>query len=244
MDTSSAAPQAASAAAAKGGRLRSVTMIVIFDIAAPLAAYNVLRSAGMAAVTSLLLSGVFPAIPVGIGAIRHRRLEVVGALVLAGILVGTALGLVSRNARLVLVEGSVPTGVFAVALLGSLLARQPLMFGFAREFTGPDTAKGREMTMLWEHYEGFRRVFRIMTAAWGVAFLVEAALRVAVVLNVSTGTALMVSKITPFAFAGILFAWTVAYGARNRKKAVRMIAAGELTLPGPAQSRSREEHAG
>jgi hypothetical protein len=144
----------------------------------------------------------------------------------------------------VLVEGSVPTGVFAVALLGSLLARQPLMFGFAREFTGPDTAKGREMTMLWEHYEGFRRVFRIMTAAWGVAFLVEAALRVVVVLNVSTGTALVVSKITPFAFVGILFAWTVAYGARNRKKAVRMIAAGELTLPGPAQSRSREEHAG
>jgi intracellular septation protein A len=236
MDTGSDATQTARTGAANGGRLRVVTMIVIFDVAAPLAAYSGLRSAGLSAVTSLLLSGVFPAVPVSIDAIRHRRLEVVGALVLAGILVGTVLGLISGNARLLLVEGSVPTAVFAVGLLGSLLAPQPLMFRFAREFVGPDTAKGREMSMLWQHYEGFRHVFRIMTAVWGVAFLIEAALRVVVVLNASTGTALLISKVSPFVFVGILLAWTVAYGARDRKRAVRMIAAGDLTLPGQPQA--------
>ena len=125
MGTSSDARQAAAGPAAKGGRLRSVTMIVIFDIAAPLVAYNLLRSAGLTAVTALLLSGVFPALGVAIGIIRHRRLDVVGAVVLAGIIVGTVLGLVTHSARLVLVEGSVPTAVFGVACLGSLWARRP-----------------------------------------------------------------------------------------------------------------------
>ena len=82
----------------------------MFDIAAPLAAYNGLRPAGLSAVSALLLSGVFPAVGVAIGAARSRRLDAVGALVLTGIAMGTALGLVSHSARLVLVEGSVPTG--------------------------------------------------------------------------------------------------------------------------------------
>lgn len=238
MATSSDPSRTGGTAAASSGRFRNLAMIVIFDIGAPLGAYSALRSAGMSTVTSLLLSGVFPATHVCIDAIRRRRLEVVGALVLAGILVGTVLGLISHNARLLLVEGSVPTGVFAVALLGSLLTSRPLMFRLATEFIGPDTAKGREMTMLWQRYEGFRRIFRIITAVWGAAFVIEAALRVVVAFNASTGTALAISTATPFVFLGILSAWTLAYGRRNRKRAERMVASGEMTLPGLAESPS------
>jgi hypothetical protein len=206
------------------GRLRSMAMIVIFDIAAPLAAYNFLRAAGLSTVTALVLSGVFPAVGVAISAIQNRRLEAIGVLVLAGIAVGTILGLVSHNARLVLVEGSVPTGVFGFACLGSLWASRPLMFTFALEFAGPDSPKGREMTGLWQH-AGFRHVIRVITAVWGVGFLVEAALRVFIVYNTSTGTALAISKVMPFVFAGILSAWTVGYGAHHRKKGEHMAAA-------------------
>jgi hypothetical protein len=124
----------------------------------------------------------------------------------------------------VLVEGSVPTAVFGVACLGSLWARRPLMFSFAREFTGPDTAQGREMTRLWQ-YEGYRRVFRVITAVWGVAFLLEAALRVLIAYNTSAGTALTISKVTPFLFFGVLSAWTIAYGRHHKKKGERMAAA-------------------
>lgn len=208
-------------------RLRPIAMIVIFDIAAPLAAYALLRSAGMTAVTALLLSGAFPALGVAVGVIRHRRLDVVGTLVLAGIIVGTALGLVSHSARLVLVEGSVPTGVLGAACLGSLCTRRPLMFSFALEFTGQDTDQGREMTSLWQH-EGYRRVFRVITAVWGTGFLLEAALRVAIVFNASTGTALVSSKITPILWAAALSAWTVAYGVRQKKKGERSAASVEI----------------
>ena len=77
-------------------------MIAVFDVAGPLVAYNLLRSAGFSSVSALVLSGVFPAAGVIIGIIEHRRVDALGILVLAGIAVGAVLGLVSHNARLVL----------------------------------------------------------------------------------------------------------------------------------------------
>lgn len=200
-----------------GSRFRSIMKIVVFDVAGPFAAYTALRSAGLTTVTALLLSGVFPALGVAIGAIQSRRLEVVGVLVLAGIAVGVVVGLASHSARLVLVEGSVPTAVFGVACLASLWARRPLMFSFALEFNGPGTAKGREMTRLWQ-YDGFRHVFRVITVVWGVGFLLEAGVRVVIAYHASTGAALASSKVMPFVVAGILSAWTVGYGAYRKKK--------------------------
>ena len=231
MDTSRDAGQGAENVPVKGGRLRSISMIVVFDIAAPLATYYLLRSAGLTAVDALLISGVFPAVGVGMSALRNRRLDVIGALVLAGIGVGTVLGLAFNSPRLLLVEGLVPTGIFGVACLGSLRARRPLMFTFALEFTGPDTSQGREMVQLWE-FEGYRRVFRTITAVWGCGFLFEAALRIFIVYNTSTGTALTLSKITPFVFVGIFSAWTLGYGTYQKRKGERMAAMAGITLPG------------
>jgi len=208
-------------------------MIAVFDVAGPLVAYKVLRSEGLTAVTALLASGVFPALGLAIRAVWHRRLDVVGAVVLAGIIVGAVLGLVSHSARLVLVEGSVPTAVFGVACLGSLSAQRPLVYSLALEFVGPDTAKGREMTLFWQH-EGFRRSFRVITAVWGAAFLLEAALRVVIVYSTSTGTALAISTVTPFVFAGTMVAWTIGYGALQKKKTERM-AGDPNRIPGPSQ---------
>lgn len=206
------------------GRFRSLAMTVIFDVAAPLAAYSLLRSHGVPAVTALLLGGVFPALHVATGAIRNRRLDAVGTLVLAGIAAGAVAGLISHSARLLLAEGSVPTVIFGGACLGSLWARRPLMFSLALEFTGPDTARGREMAGLWQ-YPGYRRVFKVITLVWGLAFLIEAGLRVVVVYSTSTGTALAISTATPFIWTGVLSAWTVGYGTWQRTKGERLAAA-------------------
>jgi hypothetical protein len=106
------------------------------------------------------------------------------------------------------------------------------------EFIGPDTAKGREMISLWQ-YEGFRHIFQIITAVWGVGFLLEAALRVAIVYNTSTGTALSLSKVMPYIWVGIFLAWTVAYGRHQGKKGERMMAAAAAAaaaVEGPGTS--------
>ncbi len=196
-------------------------MIAVFDIAGPLVAYNLLRSAGFSSVSALVLSGVFPAIGVTIGIIQHRRVDALGVLVLAGIAVGAVLGLLSHNARLVLDEGSVPTAVFGVICLGSLGTPEPLMYRLAVEFVGPDTAKGQEFTGLWQYAE-FRRVFRVITSVWGIGFLAEAVARVVIVQNTSTGTALAISKVLPYAVAAALMAWTFGYGQYHKRTGERV----------------------
>ena len=243
MDASRDAKPTAGTKSEIASRLRSIAKIVIIDVAAPLIAYSLLRSAGMSTVTALVLSGVFPALGVAIGVIQHRRLDVVGALVLAGILAGAVLGLISHDTRLVLMEASVPTAIFGLACLGSLWTQRPLMYGFSLEFIGPDTAKGREMISLWQ-YEGFRHIFRIITAVWGAGFLVEAALRVAIVYNTSTSTALSLSKVTPYIWVSIFVAWTVAYGRYHRKKGERMMAAAATAVEVSGTSDADPQSAG
>jgi len=223
VDTSRDAERAADTGPAAVGRFRRIAKILIVDVAAPLATYYLLRSAGMTTVTALVLSGVVPAVGVAAGIVRHRRLEVIGALVLTGIVIGTVLGLVTHSPKLVLMEGSVPTAVFGVACLVTLWTRRPLMFGFALEFVGPDSPNGREMVRLWD--EGYGRVFRIITAVWGVGFLLEAAVRVLIVYGASTGVALASSKVMPFVWAGALSAWTFAYGAYLKRRGERLAAA-------------------
>jgi hypothetical protein len=206
------------------GRLRSIAMIAIFDIGGPLLAYHLLQSNGVGPVPALVLSGVFPAIGVILGIIRHRRVDAVGVLVLAGIVVGAVVGLVSHNPKLVLDEGSVSTGVFGLICLGSLATDKPMMYRFALEFMGPDTERGREFADL-RQYKEFRRAFVVITVVWGTAYLVEAAVRVLIVQETSAGTALAVSKVLPYAVAAVLIAWTVGYGRLQKRRGDRMAAA-------------------
>jgi len=206
------------------GRLRSIAMIAIFDIGGPLLVYHLLQSNGVAAVPALVLSGVLPAVGVISGIIRHRRVDAVGVLVLAGIVVGAILGLVSDNPKLVLDEGSVSTGVFGLICLGSLATDKPMMYRFALEFIGPDSERGREFADL-RQYREFRRAFVVITVVWGAAYLLEAAARVVIVQETSAGTALGVSKVLPYAVAAVLIAWTVGYGRLQKRRGERMAAA-------------------
>jgi hypothetical protein len=91
------------------------------------------------------------------------------------------------------------------------------------------------MSRLWP-YEGYRRVFRIITAVWGAGFLLDAALRVVIVYNTSTGTALAGSKVMPFLWAAVLSAWTAGCAARQKKKGERLAATtGEMPETGHPQ---------
>ncbi|MHB1510254.1 MAG: VC0807 family protein [Acidimicrobiales bacterium] len=218
------------------GRVVPLAKIAVFDLVGPLVAYSVLRSTGMSAVGALILSGVFPATGVLLSVARDRRVDVFGVLVLIGIAVGTVLGLASGSARLVLLEGSVPTAVFGAVCIGSLWTTRPLMYRFAIEFIGADTSRGRDFADKWR-YAGFRHAFRVTTVVWGMAYLAEAVARVLIVESTSTGNALVLSKAMPYAAAGMLAAWNVAYAHRSRRKGERLGAAaharGEALPPMP-----------
>jgi len=198
------------------GRLRALLPVAVFDIVGPLAIYWLLRIAGTADVTALIASGTLPAFSVAIQVIRHRRVDAIGALALLGIVVGTVAGLVSHSARLVLMEGSVPTAVFGLTALGSLLTSRPLMYRVGLQVRGGgDTAAGRALQARWARPEA-QHAFRVITTVWGVTFLAEAATRVLIVEAMPAGSALLVVKLMPYIVIGALLRWMAGYTRRAR----------------------------
>ena len=172
---------------------------------------------------------------------NRRALNLAFPMLTAGLLVGTVAGLVSNNARFYLIEGAVPSLVFALACLVSLRFSKPLIYRLAVEVLGPDPPKGREAVGAWR-YPSFRRAFRIITAAWGIAYLFEVAVRLVVVAITSTGIALLFSKLIPYAFAIVLSLWTFGYGEHERRKAERLAAAAEDPAVPPAVAADTERH--
>jgi hypothetical protein len=209
------------------GQLREMAMILVFDLGGPLLVYTLAHSAGLSTIAALLLSGIPPALGIVIGAVLDRRLDVIGVVVLAGLAVGTVAGLLSHNARLYLLEGTVPSLVFAVACLLSLRSAKPLIYRFAVQLLGPQSPKGRQVAVAWR-YPLFRRAFHVITLAWGVGYLLEVAVRLVVVEITSTGIALVFSKVVPYVFAVCLAGWTVAYAEHERRKAERLAAVEDL----------------
>jgi uncharacterized membrane protein len=199
------------------GRLQTSAPIAIFDVIGPLVVYYSLRSVGLSTVMALVLSGVLPALGVALKAVRHRRLDAIGILVLIGIGVGTAVGIASGNAHFVLLDGTVPTAVFGLVCLGSLWSGRPLMFRFALETMGEDTPKGRDFSDKWR-YPGFRQAFRVTTVVWGLAFLAEAAAQVLIIETSSISVAKTTSNVMPLVFGAVVIVWNIAYAKRGRRK--------------------------
>ena len=202
---------------ARQDRLAALAPIIVFDTAGPLAVYYGARGAGLSTVGSLVISGVLPAIRVIATIVRRRRVDVIGALVLSGIALGTAVGLSTDNARLYLLDGLVPTIVFGGACLLSLLREKPMMFRIALETMGHDSAKGRAFESTWR-YPSFRRIFRRITMVWGVVFLLESALQALIIKTSAINTAKTTSNVLPIVIFALTFAWTQAYGKRAQQQ--------------------------
>lgn len=199
-------------------RLASLAPIAIFDVVGPLGAYYSLRSTGLSSVAALILSGTLPALGIALGVIRRRRLDAIGILVLFGIVVGSAVGVASGSARMVLLDGTVPSAMLGVACLGSLWSKRPLIYRFALEAIGADTPNGLDFADRWR-YAAFRHAFRVATVVWGAAFLTEAAAQILIIQTASTATAKTTSNFMPPAVAALVVVWNTSYAKRGQRKA-------------------------
>jgi hypothetical protein len=200
-----------------GSTRRAVLRTVGLDIVGPLVVFRVCRSAGLPTVWSLVLSGCPPALGVLIDWFRWRTLEVVGAVVLAGITLALVLALISGDPKVLLLDGAATTAAFGVACLVSLTRRRPLIFYFAQAFYGGrHSAAGEQMDAEYVRYQEARAFWRTVTLVWCATYLVEAAAVVTVVETWSTGSALIVNRLTPTLASAVLITWTIWWGNRLR----------------------------
>ena len=176
---------------------RALAPQILTGAVAPLAVCLVARRVGMTDAAALALSCVTPAASVAGSWAGRRRLDPTGAIALVSIVPGllstAALG---GNELMLKMRDSVVTGLFGlVCLVSPALPGKPAIFVMGRALTA---GQGRHRVAGFERLGDepeARRVFVVLSAAWGVGLAGEAAGRAVVALALPTGPFLAVTPV-------------------------------------------------
>ncbi|MFD7625212.1 VC0807 family protein [Streptomyces sp. NPDC059851] len=219
-------PPARSGGAAALGWIVTIGLNVV----APIITYHQLRDHGWSEFAALLASGAWPVLDSAIHVAWRRKLDEFAIVTLVFMAITAVVSLVgAHSARALMVKDSCVTGLFGLLCLATLLAPRPLMFYFGRKFATDGT---RESTAWWNglwQFEGFRRTMNVMTTVWGVAYLAEAGVRIALAYVLSTDTMVVLSPILIYGVLGALALWTALYGKRSKAQGERRAAAAAAT---------------
>ncbi|MFI5826226.1 VC0807 family protein [Streptomyces sp. NPDC051578] len=212
---------------ARSGRAAAVGWILTIglNVVAPIITYNQLHDHGWSEFGALLISSAWPVLDSAISVAWRRKLDEFAIVTLVFIVITAVVSLVgAHSARALLIKDSCVTGLFGLLCLATLLAPRPLMFYFGRKFATDGTP---ESTAWWNglwQYEGFRRTLTVMTTVWGVGYLAEAAVRVALTYVLDTDTMVTISPIMIYTVLGLLALWTARYGKRSQAEGERRAA--------------------
>ncbi|MFJ7210860.1 VC0807 family protein [Amycolatopsis sp. NPDC098790] len=150
-------------------RDRGGLTMLLRDVALPMALYYVLRSFEVDALWALLISAVPPVLRTGYVLARHRRIDPIGAFVLAVLLVNSAVAIFSGDPRLLLVRSAWLTLPLGVVMLASLVVgRRPLPF---RAACALQPARAGHLDRLWGLSRPFRERWRSATLWCGAGCL-------------------------------------------------------------------------
>jgi hypothetical protein len=206
---------------AGGFSFKRMLPTLVFDVVMPIAAFNLLTSYGVSTLRALVACGLFPAINNLRVWARSRRLEPLGIIVMTFLVIGTAASLISGSVFFTLIKESFLTASFGLICLGSLLVQRPLMFYINRQFVAGDDPERLEWwNGLWQ-YPRFRASQRLVTAVWGISYLVESLLRVGFAELLSPAQVVAISPVMAFGVMIVLIAWTRRYMLALRERRIQ-----------------------
>jgi hypothetical protein len=203
--------------------VRTILPSIVIDGVLPFITYELLTRyvPGISDMSALAIGAVFPVVRGGIELVHRRTVDVIGAIVLAGITVSIVGIAVGGSPRMLLIRESFVTAALGVIALSSFAWKRPLLFYIGRQFTAGDDPEARaRFDALWG-IAGARRTFRVLTLVWAVGWLGEFALRLVMVFTLTLGQVLALS---PFMFNGItlgLIAWTLAYVRQQQRRGTK-----------------------
>lgn len=194
---------------------------------APVVVYQIARHAGVSDTSALAWSAAPPAIAIAAEWVWRKQINVIGTIVLTGIVLGLgAVTLLHGSELLLKMRESVVTGLFGLTCLTSLvLPMRPVLFHVGRALAASaDRQRGADFDLLWDQ-PAARRVFVVLTLGWGLGLVTEAGIRAVLALELSTGRFLAVTPVVGWVVIGSLLWWTFRYVRAARR---RTEAAGEL----------------
>ncbi len=215
---------------AKGGH---ALIEVLVNFILPFVIYSY-AEAPFGDVRALLLSSAPPIVWSLIEFARHRRLDALSMMVLAGIALSLLAVIGGGGAKFLQLRENLVTGVIALVFLGSALIGKPLIYELARaSMARKSEGEAQEFEALRVH-AGFRRTMMVMTLVWGFGLLAHFAVSVALVFALSIRAYLIAGPIVGYATMGALTLWTFLYAQRSRRRGEAARAAREAAAQGAA----------
>ncbi|SDR99459.1 VC0807 family protein [Microlunatus soli] len=190
---------------------RQLIMKLLPDIAVPAVIYFLLRAVDIAPAYALLAAAVYSIGRVGYVAIRRHRLNLVGCLVGAGVLIGGLLTLITGDPRFLMARESVVSGALGLILLVSWAIRRPAIFALVRTMNSDRPEAVGRLDQLWDGRPDFRHAMMVMTAVWGCVALAESVLRIVLVYLLPLDVMAAVSVALQLGSTALLICWTVWY---------------------------------
>ena len=148
--------------------------------------------------------------------IKTRRLDAVSALVVASILFTVGATALGGSARLIQIREALVTGLVGIIFLVSLLMKRPVIFYLARAAMARNTESGaRAFEAMWER-PGVPRIFRLMTAVWGVGLVFQTFVMCWLAWIWPISRYLLLSPIIGYGIFGLLMVWSLWYRAKKQ----------------------------
>ena len=184
-------------------------------------------------VQALLASSVPPILWSIAEFIRHRRLDALSILVLAGIVLSLLAFFGGGGPRMLQLREKLVTGVIGIAFLVSAAIGRPLIYELARAGMMRSGSAEAERLRGLRNDRRFRRSMTIMTVVWGFGLILDVAIGAALVFSLTIKEYMIVNPIEGYAVLGVLSLWTFWYSRRSkaRNEALR---ASEEQRPSPA----------
>jgi len=226
-------------AAAKPGRLRAILQHVAFRALAKSALINMIAPAVIYrlmaphyppnTLTPLAVATLPPILALAYSLIRLRAVDFLGLFAVESAIVNISALLLAHGEREALIGRSLQNLPLAILFLGSLALSKPMVLFMARQLaTGndPGAAEGFDAQARQAEVLG---VYRMLTWAWGLAFVVKSAGSLYLAISVSTQQYLALSPSWDLISDSALVSFSILYGRAKLASATASPAAAAAT---------------
>lgn len=208
----------------KANAIRGIIVSIVINGAFPFLIYWVLTNrTSISPFLALVATGIPSLLHTLVGLLRQKRIDFLAGLVLAGIVISIIITVLGGDPKVYLIRESFFTITFGLVLLVSLALPRPIMFYLARHFaSGNDPSNIVRFNSLWQEHENVRRRLRVMTAVWGIGLLLEATIRIILVIMLSVQQFLVLSPFVLYGITAILVIWTFRFGRSSRQRGTEL----------------------
>ncbi|MBB5889967.1 VC0807 family protein [Kutzneria kofuensis] len=188
---------------------------LVFGIGLPIVVYYGLTALGLGDGPALGVAAGAVAVSLLPKAVRERRLDGLGMVVLATCLISLALALLSGNERIILAKDPATSGLAGLAFLATCVVGRPATFHFSRRLRAFTPEQRAHWDRLWATEAHFRSLHRTSSAVWGAVLFGESVLRMVLVFTLPPSVMVGLSTVIELVAVALAIAWTLWHRRRH-----------------------------